>query len=132
MERRRKIARYYIENISNEVILPEFNNGASHNGSAKTAEDDLSHVWHLFVIRSGYREHLQQAMSESGIQTLIHYPVPPHQQKAYSQWNNLSLPVTEKIHREVLSLPISPVLTAEEADRVVNVVNLCLKKQTTH
>jgi dTDP-4-amino-4,6-dideoxygalactose transaminase len=129
---RRKIARYYIENISNEIILPEFNRGAGYNDPVLTAEDDLSHVWHLFVIRSGYREHLQQALNESGIQTLIHYPVPPHQQKAYSQWNDLSLPVTEKIHREVLSLPISPVLTAEDADRVVNVVNLCLKKQTTH
>jgi dTDP-4-amino-4,6-dideoxygalactose transaminase len=83
----------------------------------------MSNVWHLFVIRHPQRDKLQHYLTEHGIQTLIHYPIPPHKQKAYKEWNNLSFPITEKIHNEVLSLPISPVMTEEEVLQVVEKVN---------
>ncbi|ALM48319.1 aminotransferase [Flavobacterium psychrophilum] len=111
-ERRREIAQFYIENINNPlVILPE------------CPSDKDSHVWHLFVIRTAERDRLKQYLLDNGIQTLIHYPIPPHKQQAYPQLNALSLPITEQIHREVLSLPISPVLTDEEIKTVVNTIN---------
>ena len=80
-------------------------------------------VWHLFVIRTKKRDILQKYLQENGIQTSIHYPIPPHKQKAYKEWNNLSFPITEKIHNEVLSLPISPVLSKEELLKIIEVVN---------
>ena len=86
-------------------------------------DNSLNHVFHLFVIRSGKRTELQKFLSENGIQTVIHYPIPPHQQKALSNWNHLSFPITERIHDEVLSLPMSPVLTADEVDFVVRILN---------
>lgn len=110
--RRRDIAKQYLQQISNPaVILPE--------NPADTAE----HVWHLFVIRTENREKLQTYLTENGIQTLIHYPVPPHQQKAYRQYNELSFPITENIHSEVLSLPISPVMEVEEVEKVIAAIN---------
>ncbi|MFS0821573.1 DegT/DnrJ/EryC1/StrS family aminotransferase [Bacillus sp. 1P02SD] len=112
-ENRRKIAEYYNSNISNhKIVLPHVENG-----------DRLSHVWHLYVIRTKEREHLQSYLEENGIQTLIHYPIPPHKQKAYSEWNSLSYPISETIHNEVLSIPISPILTMEQAKQVVEVIN---------
>ena len=82
-----------------------------------------SHVFHLFVIRTKNRHELQQYLLENGIQTMIHYPIAPHQQKAFEGWNNLSFPITEKIHNEVLSLPISPVLTVDEVDFIISILN---------
>jgi dTDP-4-amino-4,6-dideoxygalactose transaminase len=79
-------------------------------------------VWHLFVVRTLKRDKLQQHLSEHGIQTLIHYPVPPHKQSAYSEFRHLDLPVSEKLHREVLSLPISPTMTAEDATYVAGTI----------
>ncbi|OOE00232.1 aminotransferase [Anoxybacillus kestanbolensis] len=112
-EQRRKIAEYYLENIKNpKITLPIVENG-----------DRESHVWHLFVIRTESREHLQKTLEEYGVQTLIHYPIPPHKQEAYSEWNHLSYPITEKIHNEVLSLPISPIITIEEVEKIIDVVN---------
>ena len=81
------------------------------------------HVWHLFVIRHPGRNELQQYLKGKGIQTMIHYPIPPHKQKAYKNWNNLSYPVTEKIHSEVLSIPLNEILTTEEVDNVVKILN---------
>jgi dTDP-4-amino-4,6-dideoxygalactose transaminase len=72
------------------------------------------HVWHLFVIRSRNREALQQYLAENGVQTLIHYPIPPHKQQAYKEWNDLSYPISEKIHDEVMSLPMGPTLSLED------------------
>ncbi|MBP6585914.1 MAG: DegT/DnrJ/EryC1/StrS family aminotransferase, partial [Flavobacterium sp.] len=66
---------------------------------------------------------LQDYLKENGIETMIHYPIPPHQQKALKPFNSLSFPITEKIHREVLSLPMSPVLTEEEVSRIIKVLN---------
>jgi dTDP-4-amino-4,6-dideoxygalactose transaminase len=82
-----------------------------------------NHVFHLFVIRTKNRAELQHYLLESGIETLIHYPIPPHQQKAFPAWNHLSFPITEMIHKEVLSLPMSPVLTNEEVDFIIAILN---------
>ena len=116
-QRRREIAQYYCKNIKNpSVILPiQVNNDSILN--------NFSHVWHLFVIRHPQRNRLQQYLMKQGIQTLIHYPIPPHKQKAYTDWNHLSLPITEKISNEVLSLPISPVLTYDETIKICNIIN---------
>lgn len=109
--RRREIAEYYKQNINNpEIILPE------------TYEDN-AHVWHIFAIRTKNREKLQQYLKDNEIQTMIHYPIPPHRQECYKEWNNLSFPVTEQIHNEILSLPMSPVLTDEDAEKVVLLLN---------
>ncbi|MCR4030913.1 MULTISPECIES: DegT/DnrJ/EryC1/StrS family aminotransferase [Flavobacterium] len=108
---RQKIADFYLENIKNtEIVLPQKGN-------------DNEDVWHVFVIRTKNREVLQNYLNDNGIQTLIHYPTPPHKQECYPHFNNLSLPITEKIHDEVLSLPISPVMTSEEVEKVVNIIN---------
>lgn len=109
---RRAIAKLYLNEIKNDKITLPF--------------WDLTdnHVFHLFVIRTEKRDELQQYLLENGIQTMIHYPVPPHQQKAFSNWNHLSYPITEKIHNEVLSLPISPVMTMDEVDFVIKKMNL--------
>ena len=69
------------------------------------------------------REKFQHLLADKGVQTLIHYPIPPHQQKAYKEWNNRSYPISEKMHREVVSLPISPVMTTDEVSKVIEVVN---------
>jgi dTDP-4-amino-4,6-dideoxygalactose transaminase len=108
---RREIADYYIENIKNpNIILPE-------KGT------DEEHVWHLFVIRTSKRNELQTYLAENGIQTLIHYPIPLHKQSCYPDLNNLVLPLTEQIHNEVLSLPMSPVMSKDEIIRVVQILN---------
>jgi dTDP-4-amino-4,6-dideoxygalactose transaminase len=113
---RRKIAQYYIDNIrNNQVILPNIENSL--------IAKDQSHVWHLFVIRSPRRDELQTYLTGCGIQTLIHYPTPPHKQKAYPEWNHQHFPITEKIHNEVLSLPISQVMDQKEVDFVVKFIN---------
>lgn len=117
-QRRRGIAQFYCENIKNEAItLPK------SEPQTPLIVKDLSHIWHVFVIRCRERDRLQKYLAENGIQTLIHYPIPPHKQKALRAWDHLSLPLTEKIHREVLSLPISPVMTDEEITEIVRVIN---------
>jgi dTDP-4-amino-4,6-dideoxygalactose transaminase len=108
-EHRKQVASYYLQNIRNpKVILPVF---------------VADHVWHVFVIRCAERERLQKHLSESGIETLIHYPISPHQQPAYKDWNGLSFPITELIHKEVLSLPISPIMKEHELKKIVDSVN---------
>lgn len=110
-EKRRKIAACYRKNITNPLItLPD-------------VKDDRSHVWHLFVVRCKERDRLQKHLLDNGIETLIHYPTPPHKQQAYCEMNHISLPVTEKIHRDVLSLPISPVLAEDEALYISSAAN---------
>jgi dTDP-4-amino-4,6-dideoxygalactose transaminase len=129
-QRRREIAEYYCENVRNPVIiLPDASGhkpqASSHKplSSLFTLHSSLSHVWHLFVVRSGKRDKLQKYLSDNGVQTLIHYPVPPHKQKAFKEWNHLSFPFTEQIHREALSLPISPVLEDAEVKTIVDLLN---------
>ena len=110
-EKRREISKYYRENIKNsKIILPK-------------TYDEKSHVWHVFAIRTNNRDELQQYLEDNGIQTNIHYPTPPHKQGAYSEWKNCSYPVSEEIHRTILSIPMSPVMTDEEVKQVVAVIN---------
>lgn len=116
-QRRRDVADYYLNHIDHpDVTLPCVPEGM-------TARDFLGHVWHLFVIRTARRDMLQSFLSERGVQSLIHYPVPPHKQKAYRSLNEDDYPVTEAIHNEVLSLPISPVMCPADIERVVETVN---------
>ena len=108
---RKEVAKYYIENIENPaIILP-------------IVKDWNAHVFHLFTIRCADRDGLQQYLAENDIQTNIHYPIPPHKQECYKEWNDLSFPITELIHAEELSIPMSPVISMEEVERVVKVLN---------
>ena len=119
-QRRNEIAKCYCENITNpDIILPV----SRHYFEPKTQNLKLSHVWHLFVIRHSNREQLQKHLTENNIQTLIHYPIPPHKQLAYKEWNNMSYPITEEIHKEVLSLPVSPVMTDDETMKINEIIN---------
>ena len=108
---RKAIAKRYLVGIKNDKITLPF--------------WDLSdnHVFHLFVIRTENREELQQYLLKNGIQSMIHYPIPPHKQKAFSNWNNLTFSVTEKIHDEVLSLPMSPIMKDDEVSFVISIIN---------
>ena len=111
-DKRRKIAKEYVAGIKNDkIILPIL------------PSQPKEHVYHIFVIRTSKRDKLQKYLTENEIQTLIHYPTPPHKQKAYKYFNHLSFPITEKIHEEVLSLPISPVMEADEIQKVIEVLN---------
>lgn len=110
--RRRTIAAFYLEQLINTgLVLPH-------------VPDWAEPVWHLFVVRTSERDNLQKHLEWSGIGTLIHYPIPPHRQEAYAYLGlkEGSLPIAEAIHREVLSLPIGPHLSLEEAKRVVEAV----------
>ena len=110
-QRRRDIARRYLSEIRQpQITLPVV--GANNEP-----------VWHVFVVRSPAREALQNHLQDCGVGTLIHYPLPPHQQQAYREWNSRAYPVTEAIHREVLSLPISPVMSEQQVSEVVRACN---------
>ncbi len=115
--RRREIAKIYLENISNPSIMLPFIDGV----------DDLvgrlSHVWHLFVIKTNYRDKLQGFLLEKGVATQVHYPISPHKQMAYKELAGLHYPLAEKLHNKVLSLPISPIMTQEQVAKVVSVCN---------
>ena len=109
---RRDIAEHYNAEIKNSsIILPQL------------PVDRNEHAWHLYVVQVSNREKFQQSLADKGVQTLIHYPIPPHHQKAYKEWNNLSYPISEKLHRDVISLPISPVMTNDEISHVIEAVN---------
>lgn len=113
---RRKVADAYIQGINNTAVtLP-----LTLNASPLTREN---HVWHVFVIRCEQREALQKHLLEHGIQTLIHYPIPPHQQQAYKEWNSQRYPLTEAMHQQVLSLPISPIMTDSEVQKIIAIIN---------
>lgn len=110
-EFRRSMARRYLSEIKNDkIIMPTW---------------DLSqnHVFHLFVIRTSNRMHLQNYLKENGIEIMIHYPVPPHKQKALANWNTMSFPITEKIHKEVLSIPLNSGLKASEIQHIITTLN---------
>ncbi len=111
VEKRREIANYYLENIKNEnIVLP-------------TLRSEDNHVWHIFVVRTKNRDELQKHLLENSIQTLIHYPIPPHKQIAYKEWENESYPISEQIHSEILSLPISGVQSMEDTKKIVEILN---------
>lgn len=110
-ESKRGVVYRYLTEIKNpKLILP-------------TVLIHQSHVWHLFVIRTTDRDKLQNYLNENGIQTVIHYPIPPHKQEAYKELNNLNLPIAEKIHNQVLSLPLSSVISNEEVDSLIDIIN---------
>ncbi len=110
--RRREVADFFTKNIKNsKIVLPQMPGNVEE------------HVWHLFVTRTQNREKFQEFLKQEGVQTLIHYPIPPHKQEAYSKWNDLSFPITEKVHKEVLSLPISGVLSNTEMQAIVEACN---------
>lgn len=111
IDNRRKVAAYYLSNIKNEkIILP-------------TVLEEEGHVWHLFVIRTKNRDKLQQYLLDKEVQTIIHYPIPIHHQKAYNDLKHLELPITELIHEKIISLPLSAVHEEEELKHIVNVLN---------
>ena len=108
---RQRLAAFYYENIKNPLItLP-------------VRLDDLNNVYHLFPVFCRFRDQLQAFLAEQGVQTLIHYPIPPHKQECYQEWNSLQLPITERICQEELSLPVSQAMTLEEAAIVVKAIN---------
>ena len=110
-KKRQVIANLYRKQISNpKIILP-------------VAINERSHVWHVFVIRTKNRNELQKYLFDNGIGTMIHYPIPPHKQEAYKEWNDLSFPISEMIHKEILSLPISQVQTDGQTQCVIDVIN---------
>lgn len=110
-EYRRTIAKKYLLEITNsKITLPKYNN-SNH------------HVFHVFAILCENRDALQQYLEDNGIQTMIHYPIPPHHQDAYHELSMQTFPISEKIHKEQLSLPISPVITIEEINKIINLIN---------
>jgi len=110
--RRREISKFYRKYITNPLIsLP------------KIISNENSHVWHLFVVRTRNRNNLQQYLLDNGISTLIHYPIPIHKQEAYKEYNHINFPITERISEEILSLPISPVMSNDDLSYVVEIVN---------
>jgi len=108
---RQAVAQQYLSAIKNPaIVLPQVAPGNEH-------------VWHIFAVRCSDRDGLQNYLTRHDIGTVIHYPIPPHRQPAYAEWSHLSLPIAETIHREILSLPMSPVLSGEEARLVVDSLN---------
>ncbi len=115
-QRRREIAAYYCTHIKNEaVLLP-----CSQSDQLQQMQ---SHVWHIFALRTKHRDRFQQYLLQNGIETLIHYPIPVHMQGAYSEWSSASYPVSEKIHREIISIPANPVLTDNEVLIITEAIN---------
>lgn len=110
-ERRRQLAQVYLRTITApHVTLPQVSDAAAH-------------VFYVFSIRTPYRDALQAYLRQHGVETLIHYPIPPHKQKAYAEWNLRSYPVTERIHAEQLSIPLSQVMTEEDVAYVAELIN---------
>lgn len=109
---RQEIAKYYYDNIKNPLI------------QMPVRLEDANNVYHIFPILCDQRDKLQQYLTDNGVQTLIHYPIPPHKQECYKEWNDRCYPITEKIHNEELILPISPVISMDEAKQVIKILNL--------
>ena len=110
-EQRRQVANQYLEGITNSAI------------SQPVVTAPEAHVWHLFVVRCENRDKLASYLSEQGIQTVTHYPIAPHHQQAYREYADLQLPITESIHKEVISLPMSPVMTEADIAKIIEAVN---------
>lgn len=109
--RRKEVARMYIEGITNPRIV------------TPTVKDWDAHVFHIFPILADNRDALHDYLADNGVQTISHYPIPPHKQECYSDWNSWSFPISERIHAQELSLPISPVITDEEVNEVIRLIN---------
>ncbi len=110
-EHRQKVANFYLQNIKNKhIILPNI-------------PEENSHVWHLFVVRVKQRENFKAYLESNNIQTGIHYPIPPHKQNAFKEFSKIRLPLTEQIHEEVVSLPVSPVISHKECEKIAETVS---------
>ena len=108
--RRKEIAALYNSKVTNSLIrMPKC--------------DDRDCVWHIFPVLCEHRDRLQQYLKDNGVETQIHYPIPPHKQRCYSDWNKLSLPITEQIHKEELSLPCNQALTDEQVNTIIDLLN---------
>lgn len=120
-----KLPRLDEDNTWRREIAARYLSGIHHSRVALPPRpiDQASHVWHIFPVRVPDREALQQHLSASGIQSLIHYPIPPHRQQAFRNLHTHLLPITDAIHREVLSLPISQVMTSDQVTQVIRAVN---------
>ena len=125
--RRAEIAARYCAEIKNPLIeLPAVcrtEDGGQRTEDASGGHSGFPHVWHVFAVTCPKRDEFQKYLTERGIQTVIHYPIPPHKQPCYKEWNDRSYPIKERIHREIISLPISPVLTDDEVGKVIEIVN---------
>jgi len=111
-EKRRSITRFYLKSINNKkIILP------------RQAENLKAHVWHIFAVRTPNRTNFQEYLQRERIDTIIHYPIPPHQQQAYSEWNQYRYPITEEIHKTILSLPVDITMTESDLKSIVDVCN---------
>lgn len=113
---RRVIADLYTRTLSNPAIRTPV-------ATEFDVSSNLSHVWHVYTVLCKDRDGLQRHLAEQGVQTLIHYPIPPHHQKAYAEWGDASFPVSEQIHQQILSLPIGPTLSLKDAEAVVSACN---------
>ena len=110
---RAMVADYYYDNIKNPLV------------SMPDRLPSRQNVYHLFpiLVANGKRDALQKYLEQNGVGTIIHYPIPPHKQECYKEWNSISLPITERIADEELSLPIGPTLSLDEAARIVDLIN---------
>ncbi len=113
--RRRKIAEYYLDHITNQMVTLPY--------PSKTVMGNTDHVWHLFTVRVADRLFFQKYLFNEGVHTMIHYPIPPHKQQAYPEWNHKSFPVSEKIHEEIISLPLNPGMSDDQVEYVCKAVN---------
>lgn len=114
--KRREVADYYLQNINNDLITLPYSPGTS-------VTNFIDNVWHVFPVRVNSRDHFKDYLTENHIQTVIHYPIPPHKQPAYAIWNSDSYPVSEAMHQTIISLPISPVMPIEDVEQVCRIVN---------
>ncbi|WP_455253477.1 DegT/DnrJ/EryC1/StrS family aminotransferase [Prevotella melaninogenica] len=110
-QRRKQIAKAYLEGINNPQIR-------------LIKDNDRDNVYHIFPILCPSRNRLQQYLNDNGIETMIHYPIPPHQQEAYKEWNEQHYPITEFIHQQELSLPCNPTMTDEEVYQIIDSINM--------
>ena len=110
-QRRKQIAKAYLEGINNPHIT-------------LIKDNDRDNVYHIFPILCPSRDRLQQYLKDNGIETMIHYPIPPHQQEAYKEWNEQHYPITEFIHQQELSLPCNPTMTDEEVYQIIDSINM--------
>jgi len=115
--RRIEISKQYLSGIKNKKLTLPNTDLNKHN------YDEYSNAWHLFVVRTANRKDFQRHLEKSNISTLIHYPIPPHKQKAYEEYNALEFPITEKIHEEVISLPMYPSLSDTDVSRIIEICN---------
>lgn len=117
------------ENHKRKEIARQYSEGINNPGIQLPTDNKQDNVWHIFPVLSKDREKLISHLEEKGIETAIHYPIPPHQQVCYKDWNGISFPVTEQIHREEVSIPCNQTMTKEEVERVIEAMNEFGKKK---